>query len=199
MKTIKAISKVAMLFAFVAFANTLMATGNLKVNIRPLDSEKAVVAISNAEASNYQISILNDKGEVVYSKETDKESMDYSKIFDFSNLENGDYKLSVTVDRLTTERAFKVNDENISVGKEKNMIEPFFKYKDGILKLSYLNFSQEKLNLNFYDGNELVYTNSIGNGFSIQKGYDLTKLDKGAYSVVLSTDNKTYSYTVNVE
>ena len=33
MKTIKTISKLTMLFAFVAFANTLMAGGNLKVNI----------------------------------------------------------------------------------------------------------------------------------------------------------------------
>jgi len=199
MKTIKAISKVTMLFAFVAFANTLMASGNLKVNIRPIDSEKAVVAISNAEASNYQISIVNDKGEVVYANETEQESMDYNKVFDFSNLENGDYKLSVMVDRLTTERAFKVKNENISVGKEKNMIEPFFAYKDGVLKLSYLNFSEEKLNLNFYSQNELVYSKAIGDEFSIQKGFNLSKLDKGAYSVVLSTEDKSYTYNVNVE
>lgn len=199
MKTIKLISKVTMLFAFVAFANTLLASGNLKVNIRPIDSEKALVAISNAEASNYQISIVNDNGEVIYSKETNAESIDYSKVFDFSNLENGDYKLSVTVDRLTTEREFKVKNENISVGKEKNMIEPFFSYKDGILKLSYLNFSEEKLNLNFYTQNELVYSKAMGDEFSIQKGFNLSKLDKGVYSVVLSTEDKSYTYNVEVE
>jgi hypothetical protein len=199
MKTIKAISKVTMLFAFVAFANTLMASGNLKVNIRPIDSEKAVVAISNAEASNYQISIVNDNGELVYSKETDEESMDYTKIFDFSNLENGDYKLSVTVDKLTTERAFKVKNQNITVGKEKNMIEPYFAYKDGILKLSFLNFSEKNITLNFYSENELVYSRAIGDKFSIQNGYNLSKLDKGAYSVVLSTEDKSYTYNVNVE
>ena len=199
MKTIKTISKVTMLLAFVAFANTLMATGNLKVDILPITSETAVVAISNAEASNYQISIVNDKGEVVYTNETEQESMDYNKVFDFSNLENGDYKLSVMVDRLTTERAFKVKNETISVGKEKNMIEPFFAYKNGILKLSYLNFSEEKLNLNFYSQNELVYSKEISNEFSIQKGFNLSNLEKGTYSVVLSTEDKSYTYNVNVE
>jgi hypothetical protein len=199
MKTIKAISKVTMLFAFVAFANTLMGSGNLKVNIRPINSEKAVVAISNAEASNYQISIVNDKGEVVYSKQTDEETMDYNKVFDFSNLENGDYKLVATVNRLTTERAFYVNNKTILVGKEKNMIEPYFTYKNGTLKISYLNFSQEKLNLNFYTENEMVYSDVIGDSFSIQKGYNLSKLEKGSYSVVLSTVDKAYTYNVNVE
>jgi hypothetical protein len=194
-----AISKVTMLFAFVAFANTLMATGNLKVNIVPVTAEKAVVEISSAAASNFQISISNTKGEVVYYHETDEESSDYRKVYDFSDLENGDYKFAVTVDRLTTERSFNVKNQNISVGKEKNMIEPFFAYKAGILKLSYLNFSEKSMNLNFYNGNDLVYSNNIGNQFTVNKGFDLSKLEKGNYSVVLSTDDKTYNYNVNVE
>ena len=83
MRTIKSISKVTMLIAFVAFANTLMATGNLKVNILPLTAETAVVAISNAEAANFRISIANENGEVVYFKETDADSKDFRKVFDF--------------------------------------------------------------------------------------------------------------------
>ncbi len=199
MKTIKTISKVTMLLAFVAFANTLMATGNLKVNILPINSETAVVAISNAEVSNFQISIANNKGEVVYYKETESASNDYRKVYDFSDLENGDYKLSVNVDKMTTEREFSIKNHNIAVGNEKSHIEPFFAYEDGILKLSFLNFSEEKLNLNFYNENELVYTKEIGNDFSVQEGFNLSRLDKGDYSVVLSTNDKSYTYNVEVE
>ena len=199
MKTIKTISKLAMLFAFVAFANTLMATGNLKVNIVPLTNEKAVVDISNAKASAFQISIENDKGEVVYYKETDDASDNYRKTFDFSNLENGDYKLSATVDQFTTVRSFKIKNKNIAVGKEKNMMEPYFAYKDGILKLSFLNFSEGNLSLNFYNNDDLIYSKELGRKFDVNEGFSLKKLDKGSYSVVLSTDDKTYSYNVNVE
>ena len=176
-----------------------MATGNLKVNILPLSNEKAVVAISNANIGNFQISIENDKGEVVYYKETDDKGNDYRKIFDFSNLDNGDYKLSATSDNFTTERSFKIKNKTIAVGKEKNMMEPFFAYKDGVLKLSYLNFSEENLSLNFYDKNNLVYSKDLGYKFDVNEGFNLKKLDKGSYSVVLSTDDKTYSYNVNVE
>ena len=199
MKTIKTVSKLAMLFAFVAFANTLMASGNLKVNILPLTSETAVVAISNTSASIFQISIENEKGEIIYYKETGADSKDYRKVFDFSKLEAGDYKLAASIDGSTTERSFKIGNKNIAVGKEKSIMEPYFAYKEGVLKLSYLNFSEENLSLNFYDTNELVYSKKIGDKFNVNEGFDLSKLNKGNYSVVLSTDSKSYTYNVNVE
>jgi len=199
MKTMNAISKVTMLFAFVAFANTLMATGNLKVNIVLMTAKKAVVEISSAAASNFQISISNNQGEVVYYNETDEESSDYRKVFDFSDLDNGKYKLSVTIENQTTERLFSINNKNLAVGMEKNSMKPFFSYKDDILKLSYLNFSEKSMNLDLYNGNDLVYSHKIDNQFAVNKGFDLSKLDKGNYSVVLSADDKTYTYNVNVE
>ncbi len=199
MKTIKSFSKVTMLLAFVAFANTLMAAGNLKVNILPLTSETAVVAISAADAANFKISIENDKGEKVYYKETDADSKDYRKVFDFSNLEKGDYKLSVSMNGLTTERLFKIDNANIAVGNEKSLIEPYFSFKDGVLKMSYLNFPEENISLNFYTNSDLVYSKELGNKFNVIEGFDLSKLEKGSYSVVLSTNSKSYTYDVNLK
>lgn len=199
MKTIKTISKVTMLLAFVAFANTLMAAGNLRLNILPLNSEKAVIAITNAEAANFRISIENDRGEKIYYKETRADNKDYRKIYDFSDLEKGEYKLSVTVDGATAERTFNIGSENIMVGKEKNLGEPYFSFKDGVLKVSYLNFPEETLNLNMYKGSELVYSKELGSKFNVIEGYDLSNLEKGVYSVVLSCNSKTFSYDVNVK
>jgi len=200
MKTINTISKLTMLFAFVAFANTLMAGGNLKVNILPLNSESAVVAISTVDAANLQISIENEKGEKVYYKETDADSKDYRKVFDFSNLEEGSYKLTVNANGLTSERAFTIDKkDNIAVGKEKNLMEPYFAYKNGVLKVSYLNFPEEKMSLDFYANNDLVYSKQIGNKFNVLEGFDLSKLEKGTYQVVLSTDSKSYSYDLDLK
>ncbi len=199
MKTINSISKVTMLIAFVAFANTLMATGNLKVNILPLTAETAVVAISNTAAANFQISIANEKGEVVYYKETDADSKDYRKVFDFSKLEKGDYKLTVSAEGFTSEREFIIENRNIAVGKEKSILDPYFAYKDEVLKLSYLNFQEENLSLNFYDQNNLIYSKEIGDKFNVTEGFNLSKLDRGTYSVVFSAGNESYTYNVTVE
>jgi len=199
MKTIKSFSKVTMLLAFVAFANTLMATGNLRLNIVPLNSEKAVVGISNNEAANFQITIENNNGEKIFYKETRSIDPDYQRIFDFSDLENGDYKMTVAINGEIAERKFSINENNIVVGKEKKIGEPYFNYKDGVLKLSYLNFPEENLTLSFYKNSDLVYSKELGNKFNLVEGYSLKKLDKGAYNVVLSGDDKTFTYEVNIK
>jgi hypothetical protein len=199
MKTIKTISKLAMLFAFVAFANTLLAGGNLKLNIVPLNSASAVVSISSVDAANLAISIENENGEKVFYKESDGENTDYRKIFNFSQLEEGNYKLSVTANGLISEREFSIGDKNIAVGSEKNLAKPFFAYEGGVLKVTYLNFPEDKLSLNFYSGSDLVYSKKIGAEFNVVEGFDLSKLEKGSYLVELSTESKSYSYNFDVE
>lgn len=199
MNTIKMISKLTMLLAFVAFANTLKASGNLKVNIYPLSSEKAVVAISNNTASTFQISIKNEYGETIYYKETNADNKDYRKVYDFSKLEPGNYTLTATMGGSATERSFKISQDQIAVNDEKASLDPYFSYKEGVLGVSFLNFGEEKLNLRFYDANGEVFSKEIGNEFNVIEGFDLSKLSKGEYTVVLSAGSKEYAYNVDVE
>jgi len=199
MKKIRTISKVATIIAFVAFANVAFATGNLKVNILPLDSDKAVVAISNNTGSTFQISIENKYGDVVFYKETSDPATDYSKIYDFSKLEKGDYSLHVAIDGEKISRNFSIGKDNILVGATKSVVEPFFSYANNVLKISYLNFSGKNVNITFYNNAGLVSTKSAGAKFNLNKGFDVSKLAAGDYSVTLSADNDEYSYNFTVK
>ena len=49
----KTMLKLTLVVALFAFANTIFASGNLKVNIIPVSAEKAVVTISSIENSNH--------------------------------------------------------------------------------------------------------------------------------------------------
>lgn len=187
-----------LMFAFVAFANTLFALGNLKVNIFPLSSEKAVVAISSLTGSNLKISVADEKGRIVYFKETTDANSNYRKVFDFSDLEEGTYQLSVLSNDLTTKRTFNIGRNEIKVGEEKTMIEPFFGYENGILKYTFLNFQKENVTLYFYDKNQMIYSKKIGRNFNIVEALNLSKLDKGYYLAVLSTGDKDYSYDIKI-
>jgi hypothetical protein len=55
------------------------------------------------------------------------------------------------------------------------------------------------MSLNFYTNNDLVYTKEIGNKFNVVEGFDLSKLEKGSYSVVLSTLSNSYSYDLDLK
>ena len=191
--------KVTFLFALVAFANTLFAAGNLKVNIVPLNAEKAVVDISTLTNSNFSITISDDQGHVVYYNENSNPGENYHKVYNFSDLEDGTYKLKVVSNDITTERQFQKSHRIIMVGEEKTTLEPFFGYEDHILKCSYLNFAKDYMTMNFYKDHELVYTKKIGRDFNIQHALNLSKLVKGNYEAVLSTGEKQFLYPIEIQ
>ena len=194
----KTILKVTLLFAFVAFANTLFAVGNLKVNIIPLSAEKAVVAISSLTDANLKISVTDDMGRLVYYKETTEPGDNYRKVYNFSDLEDGKYNLSVVSDNLTTERQFEIGNKTIAVGEEKTTLEPFFTFEDGYLKFSYLNFNKENVSLYFFDKNDLVYSKKIGRDFNVNSALNLSKLREGNYVAIIAAGGKEYRYPIDI-
>ncbi|MEL7587339.1 MAG: hypothetical protein AAGU19_11560 [Prolixibacteraceae bacterium] len=196
MKTIRTLT---MMFAVMLIANIALATGNLRVDILPLTASRAVVAISNSAESNYEISIENSAGEIVYYKETEGKMADYRKVYDFSKLETGTYSLVVNIDGATSRRDFNVGNKSIEVGKMKNLVKPFFAYNNDILHLAYLNYPGESMDLLIYDGDNLIYNKALENKFSVNEGLDLSKLKTGNYQVVLATGDQVFDYTVEVK
>jgi len=192
----KTIFRVSMVFVFVAFANTVFALGNLKVNIFPVNAQKAVVAVSALTNSNFSITIVNEKDQIVYYNENSISGEYFRKVFDFSNLEDGKFTLSVGSGDLKSERSFHKTRGKIEVSEEKTTLDPFFSYNDDILKLTYVNFMNENLTLYFYKGDQLLYSKIIGKGFNVIEGLNLSKITNGNYLAVLTTGEKEYSYPI---
>ncbi|MFV0378117.1 MAG: hypothetical protein ACK5JD_12555 [Mangrovibacterium sp.] len=190
MKTFIAIIAVAL------GANVAIAGGNPRVDILPLNADRAVVAISGEADAQYEISIENERGEVVYYKETEGIQADYRKIFNFSKLEDGDYKLTASVNGISSTRNFTVNANEIAVGEMSYAAAPVFTFANDVLRVAYLNYPGEKVNLKIYSGNELVYDKTIDANFAVNEGLNLTKLESGNYHVVLASGNDVYDYTV---
>jgi hypothetical protein len=195
-KAMKTILKITAVFVFVAFSSNLFALGNLKLNILPLSSEKAVVSITALSETNFVVSVADENDQIVYYKEYSEVPENYRSVFDFSNLENGNYKLVVVSNNLTTEREFIKNSKNIEVGAEKTSHKPFFTFEDNVLKLTYLNFMNDNLTIAFFDDNQLIYSKKIGSDFTINEGLDLSKLESGNYQAILYAGNKEYSYEI---
>jgi len=189
-----------MMFAIIVIANVALATGNLRVDILPLNAERAVVAISSSAENSFEISIENSAGEIVYYNETEGKMADYRKVYDFSKLEDGKYTLIVNIDGATTKRDFNIDSKNmIKVGKMKSIVEPYFAFNDDVLRVAYLNYPGEKMDLLIYDGNDLIYNKALENTFSVNEGLNLSKLKAGNYQVVLATGDQVFDYTVEVK
>ncbi|GAB1453299.1 hypothetical protein MASR2M47_33550 [Draconibacterium sp.] len=197
MKTVKT------LFAFVLgifIYGGAMASGNLRVNLTVLNNDLTKVEISNLNVSNFEIDVKNDRGDLVFYKETKSATNNYIRNYDFSKLENGIYFFTVKIDNEETETQFKIENGKMNILKEKKMVAPVFIFDNNQFKLSYLNFDGENTTLTVYDSsrNEL-YKKDLKSDFVTQHGLDFSKVKKGSYEAVLSSGNELYSYNILVD
>ena len=180
----------------VAIAAIVTAVEKPKMEVIPLNANQAIVSITNENPALFEMSIETNNGDLVYYKQTTKISTEYKKTFDFANLQNGSYILKLKVNDTRVYREFEVNNNEIVVGDSKMKFDPYFSFKNNELKFSYLNFDQENFNVSIYNENELFFNKKLGKDFAIQEGFNLSKLEKGNYTVVLSSLRNEYVYTL---
>lgn len=167
------------------------------MNVIPLTADKAIVSITNERAAHFELSINAQKnGDLVYYKLSSEPLTDYQKVFDFGGLESGSYVMNLKINDTRLSKNFEVDNKGIYVGDSKLRFDPYFEFKNNILKLSYLNFDQKNLKLLIYDNEGLVYQSKIGNDFTVSSGYDLTKLARGNYRIVLSAYDEDFTYEI---
>ena len=102
--------------------------------------------------------------------------------------------LNLRVNDTKVTRELEITSINIHVGESKLIFDPYFSFKNNVLKFFYLNVEQEHCQLYIYNGDELVFREKIGKDFTIQNVFDLSKLESGNYKVVLSSRNNDYAF-----
>ena len=193
MKTVKLFTTV-LAVAIVAIAT---AVERPKMIVTPISPDRALVSIQNENAALFELSIYAKNGDLVYYKQSTEVANNYQKVFDFKNLETGDYTMNLRVNDTRLSKEFEVTANGINVGEESKLrFDPYFTYSDNVLKLSYLNFDTENLKLSFYDKNGLIYQSTIGKNFDVQSGYDLSALEPGKYDVVLSSATNEFKFSL---
>ncbi len=170
------------------------ASGTPKVKVVPYAPERALIALENESNANAEITIENALGDVVYYKEGKINTENYSKKFDFSNLTDGNYKVTVKNKYGTSEVFFTVKGNDITIDPTVSLSEPFIEIKNDVMKLSLLNNSLANVNLVVTNDEGIVYKKSLGTDFSISAGFNLAKLESGDYAINITDGVKTYSY-----
>lgn len=193
MKTIIAFS---FLVATTLLSQLAFASDAFRINLVPKTEAKALLEISNNEAKQYEINISNSTGEMVYYHETKENLTNHSKLFDFSQLEHGVYKVEVKIDGASNEQLMTIGKRGIEVGNSVKKTDPLFSFSDNILKISYLNYNNNQMELHIYNRSDLVWNKEMNNEFTVQKGFDLSKLNRGDYRIVFASGEDIYEYEV---
>lgn len=186
--------------ALIVTGNVAIASGTPKIEIKPLEGKNAVLEIEQANSTHFEITIKNKTGEVVYYTETEGDTAKYQHVYDFSEYKPGVYDMIVTNDNLVTEHQFTIANGTVSVGEKQMTQKPFFAFnsEQSILRIAYLNYSAEKMHLEVYEGNELIYNKALDNSFAVNEGLNLSKLSAGQYQIVLAAGSKNFNFPVSI-
>lgn len=165
-----------------------------KLKMVPYSPDKAIIAVDNTTDAAAELTIEDADGYVLYYKEGNIDEKLYSKIFDFKNLTDGRYTITVKNTYGEQAVAFKMVNNKFKLIEGETSYVPYFEVKDNVLKLSFLNHSLDNVELTLTDENGYYFTKDLGNNFSITEGFSIAKLFEGDYAVELKTGNKSFSY-----
>ena len=96
--------------------SSAFASGNLTIN-KYLNTDYSIVSVFNTSDSNLKLKVYDNNGHVFYS-ETIKAESNTQKLFDLSNLSDGDYALVLVGDNTRIEKPFIVKAKKLDVSNE---------------------------------------------------------------------------------
>jgi len=165
-----------------------------KVSLVPFGTERALIAIENLSELPTELLIEDAEGNVVYYREGMASEDYYSKKFDFRNLDEGEYKVRAKNKNGENTLSFRVANNKIVVNKPNKGNNPYFEVKNGVLKLSMLNPSNEEVKLNLVNEDGILFSKELGSDFSITAGFNLNNLKGGEYAVEIVSETRNYNF-----
>ncbi|MRT94337.1 T9SS type A sorting domain-containing protein, partial [Ancylomarina sp. 16SWW S1-10-2] len=96
--------------------SSVFASGNLTIN-KYRNTDYSIVSVFNTSNSNLKLKVYDYTGHVFYS-ETIKAETNTQKLFDLSNLSDGDYSLVLVGDNTRIEESFIVKSKKLDVSNE---------------------------------------------------------------------------------
>jgi len=91
---------------FVLSLSSAFASGNIRINPY-LNTDYSIVSIINTSESNQKLKVYDENGNIYYTQTVEAET-NSQKLFDLSNLEDGNYSLVLIGENSRVEETFQI-------------------------------------------------------------------------------------------
>lgn len=180
----------------VAIPSAVFAGGEVKV--KPAEKSKAVISLNELDAQSVTLSIESDDESVIYYSKFIGNTDDYSKMFDFSKLEDGNYVIIVDAAGDLIRKPLSIRNSEVILKKAKSVTQPVFRMKDNTLLVFHNNQERDEYLISFYGNEGKFFTDEIED-MNIAKRYDLSQLPTGSYSVSVQDSDDFYTYRFQIK
>lgn len=196
-KIMKAIVKKLVVVALMF--GTLITNGNNNAKENNTSKVSSVIVEFTAAKKGQVLSIRNLEGTSVYSAQIEKNGA-FSKTLDLSHLKEGNYTTEL-------EKEFEIIVKSFSISKglvtfEDNVekvFKPIIRTENNLVLISKIAFNKEPLHVNLYYGDEMIYKETVTDAKSVlNRVYKVSEQEKGAYTVVIKSNNRSFTKNFNL-
>jgi hypothetical protein len=192
---------IALMFVVAIFANTLKAEllpvrRSFKSEVTVTAVQKTItVKIQDSEISDALVTIANNEGIQVFTETVTGQAANLRK-YNLQKLKIGNYTLTVKRKRSTLIQPFSVNIDNVEVLSvlSETHFTPVVALKGDFLNVSASSFGRPGINVSIIDNLGSKVFEASYEDFTLQKRYDLSKLQNGAYVVEVITYGNEVEY-----
>lgn len=141
-----------------------------------------------------QTFVIRNENKIIVHKQKIVKLGTFSKVFDLTNLKDGIYTSEVEKDFEISIKKFSVSNGYVTFIKEesKKIFKPLIRLKGDLLLISKLSFKEPLKIVLYYEENTIVDEQFEGKDI-VNRIYKLSKAKKGAYRVVVNSDNRLFT------
>jgi hypothetical protein len=140
-----------------------------------------------------RLAVKDKNGIILHSEKVNKEG-NFVKVFDFSELNDGNYTLELDKDYQIIVKSIKIKDSKVFFNKnaKKIIFKPVIRNKENRLMISKIAFEEKDLEVLLYYNDEKIYSEVVKGGAIVNRVYKLDKEIKGNYTVVIKNNGRNY-------
>ena len=145
--------------------------------------------------------LIKDHYGLILFKELIENSGEYSKGFDLTALPDGNYYFELDKEVEIKIIPFEVLSNVVAFDKtkESTINKPFVTFKEGRLLVSKLALENQPLEIKIYDkDSNLIYSEKLLNGKILERIYDVSKVEKGNYKIVMKSDGREFVKRIEI-
>lgn len=192
-KTMKTIAILALMFGTLTGHATESYFGS-----DPKIKATTILHFSDVKQGNL-LTIKSFNDEIVHREIIDRNG-NYTKKFDLSLLDNGDYYIELDKDFEIILRPFSIQENRVifDMENQKSIYKPVLRTKNNKVLINMLSLDSQSLEIDLYYGDELIYSEELPAEKIIERAYSLSNQHKGSYRAVLKSGNRIYTKSFTI-
>ncbi|MGB5463221.1 MAG: hypothetical protein WBM92_07640 [Aureibaculum sp.] len=165
------------------------------------EKTKKITNVTFENVKKGSMLLIKDHYGLILFKELIENSGEYSKGFDLTALPDGNYYFELYKEVEIKIIPFEVLSNVVAFDKtkESTINKPFVTFKEGRLLVSKLALENQPLEIKIYDkDSNLIYSEKLLNGKILERIYDVSKVEKGNYKIVMKSDGREFVKRIEI-